>query len=70
VADKSAVIVPVVVIVPPVTLINSDDAVAIDVTVPILRAASIVFTTSLTLKLRVTFSASVLSGDHCIVLIK
>ena len=60
-ADRLAVRVPVVVIGPPAIVIKSELAVDIEVTVPIPSAASIVFTTSLTLKFLVTFS--VLKSD-------
>tara|TARA_R100000353_G_C6377959_1_gene161038 strand:- start:322 stop:546 length:225 start_codon:yes stop_codon:yes gene_type:complete len=63
-ADRLAVRVPVVVIGPPVDVVNvkkSELAVDIEVTVPIPSEASIVFTISLTLKFLVTFS--VLKSD-------
>ena len=49
VADKARFIVPVVVIGPPVAVINLEDSVDIDVIVPSPSEASIVLTTSLTL---------------------
>ena len=63
-ADRLDVMVPVVVIGPPVDVVNvikSESAVDIEVTVPMPSAASMVFTTSLTLKFLVTFS--VLKSD-------
>ena len=63
-ADRLDVRVPVVVIGPPVDVVNvikSESAVDIEVTVPMPSAASMVFTISLTLKFLVTFS--VLKSD-------
>ena len=58
VAERPSVMVPVLIIAAgtAVAVIYTDDAVDIDVTVPILIACNIADTTSFTLKLRVTFS--------------